>query len=175
MQKLNHLLSNLEANYLIQVALSLALIITFIVTRWVIKKSIGQLGKKFSYDPNRTAATKRLLSISLYTFTILLLIIVWGGDLNNVWVSIGSILGVIAIGFFAIWSILSNIIAGIIIYTVNPFKITDTLVLIEKDITGKVKDIGLIYTILEDEDGIITIPNNLFFQQVVKVRKQSTA
>lgn len=171
MGKLTEFITNLQENYFIQAALSLILIVLLVATRWVIRKSINRLGRKFAYDPNRTAATKRILIFSLYTFVFLLLVIIWGGDLNNIWVSLGSILGVIAIGFFAIWSILSNIVAGIIIYTINPFKITDTLILVEKDVTGKVIDIGLIYTKLEDEDGIITVPNNVFFQQIVKVKK----
>ncbi|MEP1033013.1 mechanosensitive ion channel domain-containing protein [Ekhidna sp.] len=172
MEIFTNFVDNLEANYLVQAALSGVIIILFIASRWVIQKSINRLGNKFSYDLNRTAATKRILTFSLYVFVFLLLVIIWGGDLNNIWVSLGSILGVIAIGFFAIWSILSNIVAGIIIYTINPFKITDTLVLVEKDVTGKVIDIGLIYTKLQDKDGIITVPNNVFFQQLVKVKSK---
>ncbi|WP_420575285.1 mechanosensitive ion channel domain-containing protein [Ekhidna sp.] len=171
MEQLTDFIGRVETNYFAQAALTLIILILFISSRWLIKKSIKRLGNKFSYDLNRTAATKRLLMVSLYTFTIILLIIIWGGDLNNLWISLGSILGVIAIGFFAIWSILSNIVAGIIIYTINPFKITDTVTLLEKEVTGKVKDIGLIYTKLEDKDGIITVPNNVFFQQIVKVKK----
>lgn len=163
--------SAIEENYFIQAALTLIILLLFVITRWVIKKSIGRLGSKYAHDPNRTAAIKRLLNFSLYVIFITILIIIWGGDLNNLWVSLGSILGVIAIGFFAIWSILSNIVAGILIYTINPFRINDTLDLVEKNITGKVKDIGVIYTTLEDDDGIFTVPNNLFFQQVIKVRK----
>ncbi|WP_425392002.1 mechanosensitive ion channel domain-containing protein [Ekhidna sp.] len=171
MDQITKLIEQLEANYFVQVAITFTIIILFLASRWVIKKSIKRLANKFSYDPNRAAATKRLIIGALYTFVILLLIIIWGGDLNNLWISIGSILGVIAIGFFAIWSILSNIVAGIIIYTINPFKITDTLVLVEKEVTGKVIDIGLIYTKLQDKDGIFTVPNNVFFQQIVKVKK----
>ncbi|WP_424961346.1 mechanosensitive ion channel family protein [Ekhidna sp.] len=171
MDQLTTFINELEANYLVQLAITLVIIILFLASRWIIKKSLRRLATKFSYDPNRTAATKRIIMGSLYTFMILLLVIVWGGDLNNLWVSIGSILGVIAIGFFAIWSILSNIVAGIIIYTINPFKITDTLVLVEKEVTGKVIDIGMIYTKLQDKDGIFTVPNNVFFQQIVKVKK----
>ncbi|MEQ8629587.1 mechanosensitive ion channel family protein [Ekhidna sp.] len=171
MDQLTNFINKLETNYLVQLAITLVIIILFLASRWVIKKSLRRLAAKFSYDPNRTAATKRIIMGALYTFVILLLVIIWGGDLNNLWVSIGSILGVIAIGFFAIWSILSNIVAGIIIYTINPFKITDTLVLVEKEVTGKVIDIGLIYTKLQDKDGIFTVPNNVFFQQIVKVKK----
>lgn len=172
MDKLNELLEALSKTYLIHVVLTLLVLFAFVTSRWLIKKSINKLGIKYAHDPNRTAATKRILIFALYVVIIALLVIIWGGDFNNLWVSIGSILGVIAIGFFAIWSILSNIVAGIIIYSINPFKISDTIVLVEKDITGKVIDIGLIYTILEDEDGIFTVPNNIFFQQVIKVKKR---
>ncbi|MEO9870772.1 mechanosensitive ion channel domain-containing protein [Ekhidna sp.] len=171
MDKIVDFFDRLQNFYFVQAALTIIILFLFFSARWLIRKSVNRLGKEFSYDPNRTAATKRILYLSLYVVVGLILVVIWGGDLNNLWVSIGSILGVIAIGFFAIWSILSNIVAGIIIYSINPFKITDTLVLVEKNVTGKVKDIGLIYTTLEDEDGIFTVPNNLFFQQVVKVKK----
>jgi len=171
MDQITKFIDNLEANYIVQVAITLIIVVLFIASRWVIKKSLRRLANKFSYDPNRAAATKRLIIGVLYIFVILLLIIIWGGDLNNLWISIGSILGVIAIGFFAIWSILSNIVAGIIIYSINPFKINDTIVLVEKEVSGKVIDIGLIYTKLKDTDGTLTIPNNIFFQQVVKVKR----
>ncbi len=171
MEQLTEFIDKLETNYFIQLAITVIVLVLFIASRWLMQKSLRRLAQKFSHDLNRAAATKRLLMIFLYTFTVIVLVIVWGGDLNNLWISLGSILGVIAIGFFAIWSILSNIVAGIIIYTINPFKISDTLVLVEKEVTGKVIDIGLIYTKLEDKEGIFTIPNNLFFQQVVKVKK----
>lgn len=170
MQSIYETLNDLNPSALFKFVLTAVVIVIFFTSKWLIKKSISRLGRKYQHELNRTAATKRILIISLYAVTLVTLVIVWGGDLNNLWVSLGSILGVIAIGFFAIWSILSNIVAGIIIYTINPFKITDTLVLVEKEVSGKVKDIGLIYTTLEDEDGIFTVPNNLFFQQVVKVK-----
>lgn len=172
MEKWNELLEILSKFYFTHAILTLLVLFLFITSRWLIKKTINRLGKKYEHDPNRTAATRRILVFALYVVTIALLVIIWGGDFNNLWVSIGSILGVIAIGFFAIWSILSNIVAGIIIYAINPFKISDIIVLVEKEIIGKVIDIGLIYTILEDEEGTFTVPNNLFFQQVVKVKNK---
>ncbi|MFK7953065.1 MAG: mechanosensitive ion channel family protein [Ekhidna sp.] len=172
MERWNELLETLGRYYLIHVVLTFLVLLAFVTCKWLIKKSINRLGNKYEYDPNRTAATKRILTFTLYVITIALIVIIWGGDFNNLWITIGSILGVIAIGFFAIWSILSNIVAGIIIYSINPFKISDMITLVEKEISGKVIDIGLIFTLLEDEEGTFTVPNNLFFQQVVKVKKK---
>ena len=39
-----------------------------------------------------------------------------GVNLNNIWVYLGGFLSVVAIGLFAVWSILSNIISGIFIF-----------------------------------------------------------
>lgn len=171
MEEITEVINNLNPPILFKFILTALVVILFITARWLLRKTINRLGRKYHHEPNRTAATKRILVLSLYAITIVILVILWGGNLNNLWISLGSILGVIAIGFFAIWSILSNIVAGIIIYSINPFKITDTITLVEKEVTGKVKDIGLIYTTLEDEDGIFTVPNNIFFQQIVKVKK----
>lgn len=173
MKEITEFINSLNPPILFKFILSALVIVLFLTSRWLIRKSISRLGRKYHHEPNRTAATKRILVLSLYAITIVVLVIVWGGNLNNLWISLGSILGVIAIGFFAIWSILSNIVAGIIIYAINPFKITDTLTLVEKDVTGKVLDIGLIYTKLQDKDGIFTVPNNVFFQQIVKVKSKS--
>lgn len=172
MNQLQGLFSAITENYFMQVALTIGVLFILMISRWAIRKTIGRLGRQFSHDPNRTAAIKRLLIITLWVLCILILVIIWGGDLENLWVTLGSVLGVIAIGFFAIWSILSNIVAGIIIYGANPFKIGDTIVLVEKEVTGKVKDIGMIYTTLQDKDGVFTVPNNVFFQQIVKVKNK---
>ncbi|MEM9896506.1 MAG: mechanosensitive ion channel domain-containing protein [Bacteroidota bacterium] len=172
MENVFQFLDGLNPSVFIKLVISIFLVFMLALIRWLTKKTLLRLARKYHYEPNRTAATKRIIIFALYLITVFILIIIWGVDLNNIWVSLGSILGVIAIGFFAIWSILSNMVAGIIIYSINPFKISDTITLPEKSVTGKVVDIGLIFTTLQDEDGILTVPNNVFFQQVIKVKKR---
>ena len=74
--------------------------------------------------------------------------------------------------FFAcisIWSILSNIMAGFILFFTNPFKINDDITVMPEEWHGTVADIGLFFVTLHDEnDNELHIPNNVIFQKAVK-------
>ena len=82
----------------------------------------------------------------------------------------------IAVGFIAVWSILSNILAGIMIYFTSPFKVKDCIEIAPDGICGQVLAINTIYTLLIDEEGAyISVPNSLFFQKYIKKLKKERA
>ena len=91
-----------------------------------------------------------------------------GKNLNNIWVYLGGFLSVVAIELFAVWSILSNIISGIFIFIINPFKIGSKIKPYDPEVQATVVNINLMFTELEDDDGIFNVPNNTFFQKTVK-------
>ena len=99
---------------------------------------------------------------------IFLTFIIRGVNLNNIWVYLGGFLSVAAIELFAVWSILSNIISGIFIFIMNPFKIDSKIKLHDPEVQATVVNINLMFTELEDDDGIFNVPNNTFFQKTVK-------
>lgn len=108
-------------------------------------------------------------TILLHTAVLIAIVLLWGVSLENAWVSVAGFLGLVAIGFFAVWSILSNIFAGIVIFFSRPFKIDDTIELIPDGIKGRVKDINGFFVILSDEEGsTCNIPNNFVYQKIVK-------
>ena len=85
---------------------------------------------------------------------------------------ITSVLTVIGVAFFAQWSILSNITAGIIVFFSSPFKIGDTIKILDKDfpIEAKIVDIKSFYTLLKTAEGQeITLPNNLLLQKGIEI------
>ena len=69
---------------------------------------------------------------------------------------------------FAVWSILSNIISGIFIFIINAFKIGSKIKPYDPEVQATVVNINLMFTELEDDDGIFNVPNNTFFQKTVK-------
>ena len=74
--------------------------------------------------------------------------------------------------FFAQWSILSNITAGIIVFFSSPFRIGDTIKILDKDypIEAKIIDIKSFYTLLKTEEGEqISLPNNLLLQKGIVI------
>ncbi|MCC5807827.1 MAG: mechanosensitive ion channel family protein [Opitutales bacterium] len=75
----------------------------------------------------------------------------------------------VAIGFFAVWSLVSHVTATILLVIVKPFNMNDTVNFAGEEVKGKVVDINLFYTSLETEDGDrFQVPNNLFFQKTLR-------
>lgn len=80
-----------------------------------------------------------------------------------------AVLGLIAIGFVAVWSVLSHITATFILVLTQAFSVDDHIEFMGDPVRGKVKHLNTIYTVLEDTDGgVIYVPNNLFFQKMFR-------
>lgn len=82
-----------------------------------------------------------------------------------------------AVAFFAAWSVLSNLFCAFLIFTVGPFRVGDHIEVLDTaekpGALGRVVDINLLYTTLEDvteamPGTLIQIPNSLIFQRVVR-------
>lgn len=114
-----------------------------------------------------TAGVIRWMIIGVAGIGILLAM---GIDLHGLWSVLGAVLSLVAIGFVAMWSILSHMLASLLIVAFRPFEIDDQIELVGDDpIFGKVIDLNLVYTTLRTSDGsTLRIPNNLFFQKVSK-------
>ncbi|MBS0508830.1 MAG: mechanosensitive ion channel family protein [Proteobacteria bacterium] len=93
------------------------------------------------------------------------------------WTAFTGFATVGAVAFFAAWSVLSNLFCAFLIFTVGPFRVGDHIELLDTaekpGALGRVVDINLLYTTLEDatapEPGaLLQIPNALIFQRVLR-------
>ena len=78
----------------------------------------------------------------------------------------------LGIALFAQWSMLSNVTASILLFVNHPAKIGDHIQLLDKDFpyVGEIRDIGLFFITIRTEEGeVLTIPNGLIFQKMVKI------
>lgn len=100
-----------------------------------------------------------------------------GVSASVLWTAFTGFATVGAVAFFAAWSVLSNLFCAFLIFTVGPFRIGDTIELLDTaekpGALGKVVDINLLYTTLEDATApvpgtMLQIPNSLIFQRVVR-------
>ncbi len=82
-----------------------------------------------------------------------------------------TVLGLVAIGFVAVWSILSNILATFVILIFRPFDMGEQIEIEPDNIKGRVIDINFMYTTLRNEEGRkIAVPNNMFAQKYINRR-----
>ena len=92
------------------------------------------------------------------------------------WTAFTGFAAVGAVAFFAAWSVLSNLFCALLIMTVQPFRQGDDIEVLDTaekpGAKGRVKDINLLYTTLEEGEGehrrLLQIPNALIFQRVVR-------
>jgi small-conductance mechanosensitive channel len=93
-----------------------------------------------------------------------------GIDLEGLWSTVVAGLSLVAIGFVAMWSILSHMLASVLIVIFRPFEVGDHVEIVGDDpVVGEVTDLNPVYTTLRAEDGgTLQVPNNLFFQKAVK-------
>lgn len=138
----------------------------------LLKRYARQTQYKFGIRKSRYFAIKRLLTMASLLLSLIVVLLIWNVDLKHVWVSATGILALIAVAFVAVWSLVGNILAGVIIYFTSPFKIEDTIEVMPDDIRGTVLAINTFYTVLlTEEKNYINVPNTLLFQKYIKVIK----
>jgi small-conductance mechanosensitive channel len=98
------------------------------------------------------------------------------GFLQDAWAFLSAVLALVAIGFVAVWSVMSNVLCSLILIVARPFQVGDTVVLPGQGLEGKVVNFTLLFTVLRDDQGdLVQIPNNTFFQTPIRRRPGTSA
>ncbi|KOY51257.1 mechanosensitive ion channel domain-containing protein [Polaribacter dokdonensis] len=154
---------------------SLIIILVGSIIRIMITNSLKKIRNKFGFQKTRVLIVNRIITFLVYAAVIVLIAFIWGVDEKQLMVYVSSFLTILGIAFFAQWSILANITAGLILYINYPVKIGDTITILEKDnnITGVINDIGAFFITLTVEDGdLITLPNTVILQKNIRFKPQ---
>ena len=144
------------------------------VSKYIANKIITKYGTMTLKAESRIEQVRQVLAILINFTGIFTLAVIWGVKPENMLLALSSIFAVIGVAMFAQWSILSNITAGIIIFFSTPFRIGDRIHILDKDLPmeATIEKIQTFYTHLRtEEDELIVLPNNLFLQKMVSVKK----
>lgn len=148
------------------------ILVTAIVIRWTIIKVIKKTAAITHILDRRRNLVIKYMSILITILTVTSLFVVWGVKAHNVIAALSAVVTVIGIAFFAQWSILSNITAGMIIFFSFPFKIGDYIKVedAEHSLEGEILDVRAFHILIRSTKGIITTyPNNLLLQKGVSI------
>ena len=153
-------------------------IVLIVLAAWVInalfRRLIRRLGASYSLPAELVMGARRVVGLVIYLGVTLMILDRFGVSGTVLWTAFTGFAAVAAVAFFAAWSVLSNIFCTLLIFTTRPFRLHDHVELLESGdkpgLKGQVVDINLIYTTLREEaDGqVLQVPNNLFFQRVVR-------
>jgi small-conductance mechanosensitive channel len=147
-------------------------LITLTIIRFFTNHQMNQAFKKFHFKLARRRITIKLINFFLIIAAIVAIIAIWGIDKQKLFLFFSSVITILGIAFFAQWSILSNITAGLILFFNHPLRLGDTLKVLEKDfiVEGKINDITFFFLQLKTKDGErITIPNSVILQKTIAV------
>ena len=149
--------------------LSTAVILLIAVIAYkLVSRAIHALTQRTHLEPTDAATLRTLLRWLVVPLVIAAVAARWG-VLENFWAAVTAAVTLVAIGFFAVWSVLSNVLCSVILLANRPFRIGDEIELVPDPIRGRVLNIALTHTTLLGSEGeTFQVPNNLFFQRVVK-------
>lgn len=166
--------SQAERVLLVLVVLTVAILVLRLASR-----IIGRVQKQRRLPDAVVVPLRRFIRWAVLIIAGLLLLQWFGVDISTIWASLSAVLALIAVGFIAVWSVLSNVACSVMLLIFKPFRIGDFIELYEnpggENVCGRVKDVTMMYVVLREEGSngaLIQIPNNLFFQKTI--RRQET-
>lgn len=147
-------------------------ILIIIVLRLIVFRLVKRFAKSSQIIEHRSNLVIKYINLLINILATIALIIIWGVQKDDIFLTLSSITTVVGVALFAQWSILSNITSGVILFFFFPFRIGDTIKIHDKDfpIQGEIEDINAFHINLVTMNGEkITYPNNLLLQKGISI------
>lgn len=157
---------------ILQIIETLVVLIVYIIGFFVTKTFINNTLKKTQLQRARRKIIIKAIQLIITIASVILLAAIWGLKQNQIAVFASTLLTALGIGFFATWSLLSNITSSIILFFNHPLKMGDTIKIFDKDypFEGQVTELTYFFIHLRTKEGeVITIPNSLILQKSVAI------
>ncbi|CAI8953037.1 MULTISPECIES: mechanosensitive ion channel family protein [Pseudomonas] len=147
----------------------------FILQR-VVARCLKRLGERYPLPPELLMPLRGGLRWLIMGSALIFVLERLGVSATVLWTALSGFVAVAAVAFFAMWSVLSNLLCAVLIFTVGPFRIGDVVELVETidkpGVKGRVVAINLLFTTLielpETGGALVQVPNSQFFQKSVR-------
>ncbi|VVM67993.1 hypothetical protein PS645_01617 [Pseudomonas fluorescens] len=155
----------------------LILLAGYLAQRFV-ARCLTRLGERYAFPPQLLMPLRGVLRWLIMGSALIFVLERLGVSATVLWTALSGFVAVAAVAFFAMWSVLSNLLCAILIFTVGPFRIGDVVELVDTTdkpgVKGRVVAINLLYTTLVEAEelgtgsAMVQVPNSLFFQRSVR-------
>ncbi|ALJ06560.1 mechanosensitive ion channel protein MscS [Pseudalgibacter alginicilyticus] len=164
------MLINFFTTYISQLIGSGVLLLSLLVIRYITNFTITKVARKNGINEARIRLIRRYVTVTLIVISIIIELFIFGAKFSDLAVIFSSVFAILGIALFAIWSILSNVTSGIIMFFSFPYKVGDKIEIHDKDfpIRAIIEDIRSFQLHLRLDNGdLVTYPNNLILQKAV--------
>jgi len=163
------------APFLLGLQIILILGAAYLLQRLVTRFMNG-LGERYPLPPELLVPVRGSLRWLIMGSAFVFVLERLGVSATVLWTALSGFVAVAAVAFFAMWSVLSNLLCAVLIFTVGPFRIGDVVELVDTTdkpgVKGRVVAINLLYTSLiepaELGGALVQVPNSQFFQKSVR-------
>lgn len=153
----------------------LILVAAFVLQR-VVARCLIRLSERYPLPPELMVPLRGGLRWLIMGSALIFVLERLGVSATVLWTALSGFVAVAAVAFFAMWSVLSNLLCAVLIFTVGPFRIGDVVELVETldkpGVKGRVTAINLLFTTLielpEAGGALVQVPNSQFFQKSVR-------
>ena len=156
-------------------------IVLIVLAAWLVHRFVRRLVRRaaarYALPADMGVLVYGVLRWAIWFSATLLVLERIGVSATVMWTAFTGFATVGAVAFFAAWSVLSNLFCAMLIFTVGPFRVGDVIEILDTadsgGARGRVIDINLLYTTLEDVSAhtpgaLLQVPNTLVFQRVVR-------
>lgn len=160
------------SSYRNEIIYTVVTLIILLIIQLILRKSANRVGQRAEMHITRTRLMFQYINILILLIAAFLLSLAWGVGIAELSLVFSSVFAVLGVALFAVWSILSNITSGIILFFSFPYKIGDKIKIHDKDmpIEAIIEDIRAFHLHLRTLEGeLITYPNNLILQKAVSL------
>lgn len=155
-----------------EILTTIILLLALAALRVIIAQLVRRYASTTHLLEHRTNLVIKYIHVLMNILVTIALIVIWGVETKDIFITISSIATVIGVAMFAQWSILSNITSGMILFFSFPFRIGDTIKIHDKDfpIEAEIEDINAFHVNLKTKEGEkIIYPNNLLLQKGISI------
>lgn len=175
---LQNVLAQLTPEVLLGAKLILILLLAWLSVR-LIRRVVDRLVARGVLSARGALVTRGFGRAAILLLALLTLLENLGVSTGAVWATLSAVAVMVAVGFVAVWSVLSNALCGLLLLIYAPFRIGDDVELYDasadKGLRGTVLDMNLLFVKLQELDkgtddlpAITQVPNNIFFQRAIR-------
>lgn len=168
-------------DYWLEIIVPAMQVVAILLCAWLLHRLLRRIVRRasehYSLPTDMGLLVTGVLRWAILLTATLLVLERLGVSAAVLWTAFTGFATVGAVAFFAAWSVLSNLFCALLIFTVGPFRVGDVIEVLDtaekEGARGRVVDINLLYTTLEDvapgtAGTLLQIPNTLIFQRVVR-------
>jgi small-conductance mechanosensitive channel len=177
---------NLPAHWIEPIWLGLQILLILLagyLAQRLVARFLNNLGERYPLPPELLIPVRGGLRWLIMGSAFVIVLGRLGVSATVLWTALSGFVAVAAVAFFAMWSVLSNLLCAVLIFTIGPFRIGDVVELIDTldkpGVKGRVTAINLMFTTLieppENGGALVQVPNSQFFQKSVRRWRGSDA